>query len=175
MYPNITTIYSESVVTINDTVNMYIRMNITQEKLIIGIPLYGSCYKLEDGKNNVTGSASSGPCWKGKWPVLPSYYEICEQLKQNILIQSHDATCNEGPYAIGNDETFTTWTSFDDAFIVQQKSYFVSGNKLGGVSFSVLRSPRPIYVHSIYTYLLLMFQGSTGKWWLMRVKIWASS
>ena len=121
--------------TINDTVTMYIKWNITREKLIVGIPLYGSCYKLEDGKNNMTGSASSGPCWRGKWPVLPPYHTICEQLKQNISIQSHDATCNEGPYAIENDGTFTTWTSFDDAFIVKQKSYYVSGYKLGGVSF----------------------------------------
>ena len=38
--------------TINDTVNMYIRWNITREKLIVGIPLFGSCYKLEDSNNN---------------------------------------------------------------------------------------------------------------------------
>ena len=119
----------------NSSVSLYIKKGITISKLILGIPLFGRCYNLEDEDHHKIGSATSGPCYKSKWEYRPSYHEICKKIQDKIWIQRGNASCNIGPYAIRKERSITSWISFDDKSIIKEKAFYASNKGLGGLSF----------------------------------------
>ena len=121
---------------VNDTVHMYLEKRANKSKLILGIPLYGKCFALENANYNKTGSAALGP-YKNepcdKESVI-SYSKMCKELESKAWKPMRPEPCRVGPYVTSNN----LWIGYDDEKSVEEKGVYVSENNLGGVFFWTL-------------------------------------
>ena len=127
---------------VDSTVKMYIERGVTKSKLILGIPLYGKCFTLENKNHHKTGSPSIGhyknePC--NKESFVP-YSKLCPFIKMGNLTSMLLEPCNVGPYIYGSisNETKPFWIGYDDNVSAQRKGAYASLQGLGGISFWAL-------------------------------------
>lgn len=92
-----------------------------RHKLIMGMPLYGQAFTLNDPSN--TGLNSPGD--KGnegqftKQAGFLAYYEICTKVKEGWTVVQ-DPEGRIGPYAQSGNQ----WVSFDDVNMIKHKVTF---------------------------------------------------
>ena len=98
--------------------NYWIEKGAPRHKLIMGMPLYGQAFTLNDPSN--TGLNSPGD--KGnegqftKQAGFLAYYEICSKIKEGWKVVQ-DPEGRIGPYAHSGNQ----WVSFDDEKMIEHK------------------------------------------------------
>ncbi|XP_065215171.1 serine-rich adhesin for platelets-like [Planococcus citri] len=121
--------------TIDHTVNHYLKKGVDREKLVLGIPTYGRSYTLFNADSTDLGSPADGPGEQGeatREKGYLAYYEICANLendKEWKIIQPKKSAM--GPYAYRGNQ----WVSYDDADIVKLKAKYVNEKGLGGIMY----------------------------------------
>ena len=118
------------------------------EKLVLGMPMYGQSFTLENAADNglnaaSTGGGTAGQFTRAKVRILTfqinfrssilikgflAYYEICDLVTHEGWKVVHDPSGTMGPYAYKGDQ----WVSFDDVRMIRHKSQFIKNRKLGG-------------------------------------------
>ncbi|KAJ8321283.1 hypothetical protein KUTeg_001141 [Tegillarca granosa] len=87
--------------------------------LIIGFPLYGRGFKLQDRRKTAPGSPSSGGSDKGSYTKEPgylAYYEVCDIIQNGG--SSKWIEDQKVPYLVYNGQ----WIGYDDARSFREKS-----------------------------------------------------
>ncbi|EFX87590.1 hypothetical protein DAPPUDRAFT_306550 [Daphnia pulex] len=115
----------------NYTLNYWIKLGADPAKLILGVPLYGQSFTLENPNNNGLNAPAKGTGQAGEFTRQAgflAYYEICKQVKNSGWTIVQDSEEAMGPYAYRGDQ----WVSFDDVDIIRRKSELVRTMKLGG-------------------------------------------
>ena len=127
---------------VESTVRMYIEKGATKSKLVLGIPLYGKCFTLENANYYTTGSPTLGPykdepC--NQHSFVP-YSKICKFVENHSWKPIRPEPCKVGPYVHGTNliGKNAVWIGYDDEESAKRKGVYVSKHNLGGVSFWTL-------------------------------------
>ena len=96
------------------------------EKIILGIPMYGYAFTLEDSTKNGLGAPATGL-------GTMKYYEICERVKSGSLEFNYDST-SRSTYAYNDIE----WVGYEDVRSAKEKSNFIRARILGGAMIKAL-------------------------------------
>lgn len=92
--------------------NYWLSQGAPAEKLILGMPLYGRSFTLDNSKNNGIGAAAHEKGVAGPYTQEPGtlgYNEICEaQLNDDWDVKYHDE--QRVPYATKGNQ----WVSYDN-------------------------------------------------------------
>ena len=91
--------------TVDSTVRMYIEKGATRSKLILGIPLYGKCFTLENANYYTSGSPTLGP-YKDEpcnQHSFVQYSKICKFVENHGWKPIRPEPCKVGPYVHGTN------------------------------------------------------------------------
>jgi len=116
----------------NFTMNYWIESGAPPSKLVMGMPLYGQSFTLNDKSEHglnapARGGGSAGPATRAKGFL--AYHEICRNIKSGWTVVKDDAIPTRmGPYAYNGDQ----WVGFDDKDMIRKKSQYVRDMGLGG-------------------------------------------
>ena len=109
---------------------MTMLMTFDISRLVLGMPLYGQSFTLENpaenGLNSPAEGGNSGEYTRARGFL--AYYEICDKINNEDWKVVHDPSGSMGPYAYKGDQ----WVSFDDVNMIRHKSLYVKNMKLGG-------------------------------------------
>jgi len=114
----------------DSAVNYWIKSGFPARKIMLGLPIYGRSFTLNDPKNNGIGAPARDGGQAGKWTRAKGflgYYEICLYLKQGWT-KVKGADCTVGPYAYKGNQ----WVGYDDIDAVKFKMNYVKEKGLGG-------------------------------------------
>ena len=115
---------------VDSAVKYWIAAGFPPRKIMLGLPIYGRSFKLDDPSNTGFHSPARDGGSAGKWTRAKGflgYYEICQFLKEGwTKVQTPD--CVVGPYAYKDNQ----WVGYDDVEAVKFKMNYVKENKLGG-------------------------------------------
>lgn len=105
------------------------------EKIVLGLPLYGHSFHLDDPSNHSVGAKATKPGDKGPLTEeagMLGYNEICKNLKSptDWTIKWDDQA--SVPYAYKGNQ----WISYDDTHSISKKLDFLLEKKLGGAMVS---------------------------------------
>ncbi|XP_004508382.1 class V chitinase CHIT5b [Cicer arietinum] len=120
----------KSNVTVSSGLISWIRVGVLPEKLVMGMPLYGKTWQLEDPKVNEIGSPSvgAGPGMDGSM----AYFQVLEFIKLTRAKVVYDVdTVSVYTYS------GSTWIGYDDPFTVSIKIGFAQAFSLRGYFFWV--------------------------------------
>lgn len=103
------------------------------EKTVLGVPLYGRAFNLENPHDNEMGSRAQETSFQGPYTRedgFMGYNEICEELKDpnsgwNVTMDEH----HQAPYMVKGIK----WISYDDELSVKKKTQFAYDQGLAGV------------------------------------------
>ncbi|KAB7504487.1 putative chitinase 3 [Armadillidium nasatum] len=115
----------------NFTISYWIKLGADPKKLVLGMPLYGQSFTLENSNNNglnapTVGGGKAGPYTRAMGFL--AYYEICHSIKYRSWNIVRDSFGTMGPYAyLGNQ-----WVGFDDVKSIQMKAEYVKQMGLRG-------------------------------------------
>lgn len=113
---------------VNFTINYWINKGAARKKLVLGIPMFGQSFTLEDkgkyGLNAPAKEAGEAGDITGIKGFL-AYYEVCYRVKNEAW---HVVREKISPYAYVGDQ----WASFDDVVSVGEKSHYIKDMGLGG-------------------------------------------
>ncbi|CAG9760168.1 unnamed protein product [Ceutorhynchus assimilis] len=115
----------------NFSIHYWISEGVPRRKIIMGMPLYGQSFKLENEKNNGLNAKAPGPGEAGEFTRAAgflAYYEICDRVQNRGWTVVQDPKRRMGPYAYKGNE----WVSFDDQEMIRIKSEFIRRMDLGG-------------------------------------------
>ncbi|KAH8400624.1 hypothetical protein KR222_009154, partial [Zaprionus bogoriensis] len=115
----------------NFSLNYWIEKGAPSRKIVMGMPLYGQSFTLENAKNNGLNAKAPGPGQAGEFTKAAgflAYYEICERVKNQGWQVVQDERGRMGPYAYKG----TQWVSYDDPQMIRKKSQLVRALDLGG-------------------------------------------
>ncbi|XP_030240858.1 probable chitinase 10 [Drosophila navojoa] len=115
----------------NFSLNYWIERGAPSRKIVMGMPLYGQSFTLENAKNNGLNAKAPGPGQAGEFTRAAgflAYYEICERVKHQGWEVVQDERGRMGPYA----RKGTQWVSYDDPAMIRKKSQLVRALNLGG-------------------------------------------
>lgn len=115
----------------NFTINYWIELGAPRSKLVMGMPLYGQSFQLENKANNGLNARAPGPGQAGEFTRAAgflAYYEICDRIKNKGWTVVRDSEGRMGPYAYNGNQ----WVSFDDQDTLKRKSHFIRKLGLGG-------------------------------------------
>ncbi|XP_046655141.1 probable chitinase 10 [Daphnia pulicaria] len=115
----------------NFTLNYWIELGADPSKIILGMPMYGQSFTLEDPTSNGLNAKSKGPGEAGEFTRqggFLAFYEICHRMKQGGWTVVQDPEGAMGPYAYKGNQ----WTSFDDVAVIRRKSELVKSMNIGG-------------------------------------------
>ncbi|XP_069690492.1 uncharacterized protein Cht6 isoform X2 [Periplaneta americana] len=124
----------DSQLSIDYTMEHYVKLGADRDKLVLGIPTYGRSYTLFNPIATEIGSPADGPGEQGdatREKGYLAYYEICENLKTADWKIEHPNPRAMGPYAYKGNQ----WVGYDDIDIVKLKARYVRENGLGGIMF----------------------------------------
>nr|CAD7599878.1 unnamed protein product [Timema genevievae] len=124
----------DSQLSIDYTINHYLKLGADRDKLVLGIPTYGRSYTLFNPLANEVGAPADGPGEQGdatREKGYLAYYEICEFLQSDDWKVEKPNPNAMGPYAYKGNQ----WVGYDDEDIVRLKARYVSENNLGGIMF----------------------------------------
>jgi len=116
---------------VNFTVNYWLEGGLSRKKLIMGMPLYGQSFTLENPASNGLNARTYGGGTAGQFTRARgflAYYEICHNIQNKGWKVIHDPEGRMGPYAYKGKE----WVSFDDVAMIKYKSQFIKNLNLGG-------------------------------------------
>ncbi|KAH8272148.1 hypothetical protein KR018_004032, partial [Drosophila ironensis] len=115
----------------NFSLNYWIEKGAPSRKIVMGMPLYGQSFTLENTSNNGLNARAPGPGQSGEFTRAAgflAYYEICDRVKSYGWEVVQDKHGRMGPYA----RKGTQWVSFDDTYMIRKKSQLVRALNLGG-------------------------------------------
>ncbi|XP_030556134.1 probable chitinase 10 [Drosophila novamexicana] len=115
----------------NFSLNYWIEQGAPSRKIVMGMPLYGQSFTLENANNNGLNAKAPGPGQAGEFTKAAgflAYYEICERVKHQGWEVVQDERGRMGPYA----RKGTQWVSYDDPAMIRKKSQLVRALNLGG-------------------------------------------
>ncbi|XP_014210222.1 probable chitinase 10 [Copidosoma floridanum] len=115
----------------NYTINYWISKGAPPRKLIMGMPLYGQSFSMNDPSagTDLNVPASAGEAGEfTKAAGFLAYYEICYRIRNKGWQVVQDPERRMGPFAYKGNQ----WVSFDDADMIRQKAQFVRDMNLGG-------------------------------------------
>jgi len=115
------------------TVNYLLKLGAKPEKTVLGVPLYGRSFLLQNKANNGMGAPARSTSFAG--PITREagflgYNEICKELTApdgNWTVVWEP--CHQAPFMVRGDR----WVSYDDEHSVRLKAEFAFDMKLGGV------------------------------------------
>jgi chitinase len=111
---------------------LFWRVNIPPEKIVMGFGFYGRSFTLADPSCTTpgcpfSGASNPGPCTNTAG--ILGYYEIMDILAQKSSITPvHDATDAVNYFVFDDNQ----WVSYDDAVTFQQKVSWANSVGLGG-------------------------------------------
>ncbi len=111
------------------TVNAWIELGAPAEKLVLGLAMYGRTFTLETNQTNGLNAPVIGAGNPGKYTKIVgflSYYEICNSLKDEWLIEWNEE--QKIPFAFKEDQ----WVGYDDPKSIQLKCEYAAKRKLAG-------------------------------------------
>ncbi|XP_050394217.1 acidic mammalian chitinase [Patella vulgata] len=114
---------------IDTLINGWIKMGVTKNKLVLGVPFYGKTYKLADASKSGEGAVITGPGEAGsitKQSGTLSYQEICLKINQGAVVKR--LTGQSAPYLVDGD----TWIGFDDQQSLIEKMRYIVKHGYGG-------------------------------------------
>ncbi|XP_017154888.1 probable chitinase 10 [Drosophila miranda] len=115
----------------NYSLNYWIEKGAPSRKIVMGMPLYGQSFTLENANNNGLNAKAPGPGQAGEFTKAAgflAYYEICDRVKHQGWEVIQDERGRMGPYA----RKGTQWVSYDDPEMIRKKSQLVRALDLGG-------------------------------------------
>jgi len=115
----------------NFTLNYWMELGADASKIIMGIPMYGQSFTLDNPNENGLNAKARGPGTAGEFTRqggFLAYYEICKRIQEGGWTVVQDSEEAMGPYAYKGNQ----WTSFDDVSVVRRKAEMVRSMKLGG-------------------------------------------
>ncbi|XP_005191759.1 probable chitinase 10 [Musca domestica] len=115
----------------NYSLNYWIDKGAPSRKIVMGMPLYGQSFTLENTRNTGLNSKAPGPGKAGEFTRAAgflAYYEICDRIKHQGWQVVQDEQGRMGPYAYKGNQ----WVSFDDPAMIRKKSQLVRALDLGG-------------------------------------------
>ncbi|EDW76228.2 uncharacterized protein Dwil_GK14769 [Drosophila willistoni] len=115
----------------NFSLNYWIEKGAPSRKIVMGMPLYGQSFTLENANNNGLNAKAPGPGQAGEFTRAAgflAYYEICDRVKHQGWEVVQDERGRMGPYA----RKGTQWVSYDDPAMIRKKSQLVRALDLGG-------------------------------------------
>jgi len=113
------------------TIRYWLDNGATRDKLVLGMPLYGQSFTVNDPS---TGMGLNAPASKGtagqftKAAGFLAYYEICRNIREKGWQVVKDPTGAIGPYAYKGNQ----WASFDDVDMIRKKSQYIKDMGLAG-------------------------------------------
>ncbi|KAL2745938.1 putative chitinase 10 isoform X1 [Vespula maculifrons] len=115
----------------NYSINYWIAKGAPSRSIVMGMPLYGQSFTINDPKAgvglNVPASAGNAGEFTRAAGFL-AYYEICNRIRNHGWTVVQDPEKRMGPYAYKGSQ----WVSFDDADSIRRKAQFVRNMNLGG-------------------------------------------
>ncbi|XP_039482039.1 probable chitinase 10 isoform X2 [Drosophila santomea] len=116
---------------VNSSINYWIEKGAPSRKLVMGIPLYGQSFTLENNNSCGINAKAPGPGVAGEFTRAAgflAYYEICERVNRLGWQVVHDEFGRIGPYAYKG----TQWVSYDSPDMVRKKALLARSLNLGG-------------------------------------------
>ncbi|XP_018313223.1 probable chitinase 3 [Mycetomoellerius zeteki] len=115
----------------NYSINYYISKGAPPRSLVMGMPLYGQSFTINDpssgtGLNSPASAGNAGEFTRAAGFL--SYYEICDRILNRGWTVVQDPEGRMGPYAYKGSQ----WVSFDDSEMIRRKAQFVRDMGLGG-------------------------------------------
>lgn len=105
---------------VNSYVTSLISLGVPSAKIMLGIPMYGNAFTLEDANKHVIGSPASAA-------GSMRYQEICQRVKSGSLSYKYEST-PKVPYAYNEKE----WVGYEDVKSVKEKATYIKNKFLGG-------------------------------------------
>ncbi|KAJ8682783.1 hypothetical protein QAD02_018575 [Eretmocerus hayati] len=115
----------------NYTINYWISKGAPPRSIVMGMPLYGQAFTLNDPKASTGLNSPASAGTKGEFTNQAgflAYYEICNRIQNKGWQVVQDPQRRMGPYAFKGNQ----WVSFDDADMIRQKAQYVRDMGLGG-------------------------------------------
>ncbi|KAJ8680393.1 hypothetical protein QAD02_016180 [Eretmocerus hayati] len=112
-------------------VNYWINQGAPPKKLVLGVPLYGRSFKLDNPSMNGIGAPASQGANPGPYtnePGMLGYNEICENLKYKAWKEVFHEE-QRVPYAYKGDQ----WVGYDNERSLKEKADYVKKMGLGGM------------------------------------------
>nr|XP_027218101.1 probable chitinase 10 isoform X3 [Penaeus vannamei] len=111
-------------------IRYWIEKGAAKNKLVLGMPLYGQSFSINDPKNTGLNSPArsggqAGPFTRARGFL--AYYEICHFIQQGWTVVT-DPEGRMGPYAYSGNQ----WVSFDDVETIRRKSQYIREMGLAG-------------------------------------------
>lgn len=129
------------------------------KKIVLGLPLYGHSFHLDDPSNHGVGAKAAKPGDKGPLTEeagMLGYNELCSKLFKSPTdwtIQWDEQA--SVPYAFKGNQ----WVSYDDKKSITKKLDYLLEKKLGGAMVCILKK-KIIYFKSLFLKpLFLSFLG----------------
>ena len=100
------------------------------EKLVLGVPLYGQAFTLDNTEENGLNAPARQKGQAGEFTRADgflAYYEICESINKGGWTVVNDPEERMGPYAYKDRQ----WVGFDDVATIRKKAEFVRELGLG--------------------------------------------
>ncbi|XP_050304967.1 probable chitinase 10 isoform X2 [Anthonomus grandis grandis] len=115
----------------NFSLHYWISEGVPRRKIVMGMPLYGQSFRLENEKENGLNAMAPGPGEAGEFTKAGgflAYYEICDRVQNRGWTVVKDPKRRMGPYAYKGNQ----WVSYDDQEMIRIKSEFIRRMDLGG-------------------------------------------
>lgn len=115
----------------NWTIYYWLSNGVPASKIILGMPLYGRGFQLDNAANNGFYASASNPIPAGPYTQQAGtwgYNEICEKFKAEPTWTVVRDACYQAPYAYKNN----LWIGYDDEQSLRNKGRYIAAMNLGG-------------------------------------------
>lgn len=115
----------------NFTMHYWMEKGAPAKKLVMGMPMYGQSFQLENANNNGLNARAPGPGQAGEFTRAAgflAYYEICDKVQNKGWTVVKDPQGRLGPYAYHGNQ----WVSYDDQEMLRRKSHYIRKMGFGG-------------------------------------------
>ncbi|KAA0201540.1 hypothetical protein HAZT_HAZT005433 [Hyalella azteca] len=113
------------------TIRYWLEQGATLDKLVLGMPMYGQSFTLNNPSvNGLNAPARSGGT-AGEFTRAKgflAYYEICDRVRNGGWTVVKDPEGRMGPYAYSGDQ----WVSYDDVETIRKKAQYIRDKGLAG-------------------------------------------
>ena len=102
----------------------WMEMGAPANKLVMGMPLYGQAFTLNDQSNNGLNAPANQKGQAGEFTRAAgflAYYEICDKIKNQGWNIVKDEEGRMGPYAFNDRQ----WVGYDDVAMIKYKSEYI--------------------------------------------------